>query len=153
MAVLKSLIVRAVIMYFVFSFFRSPQPQKTTSGVSKGVQSPARNIFPEGTAMNLYVYLSEEEFLNDYHPSKLFWYKEGLIYGDWTAGPTKDGTFVVEKDIPITSHMKNNGSLYLHAFLTRPGFSPDPNAKNFAGNQMSSVMKQLNRLVGVFYYL
>lgn len=144
-SIVKSLIIRGIIIYFISSFFRGPQAPKATE---KGVQvayTPARNIFQEGTVLNLYVYLSENETVNDYHPSNLFWYKEGLKYGDWTSGPNRDGTYVIEKSVPVTPNMRNNGSLFLHAFLIRTGYSPDPTAENFARNQMSSVMKQLNR--------
>lgn len=130
-------------MYFIFSFFRSPQPPKSTDPNSKVI--PARNIFPEGTLMNLYVYLSENETMNNFQPSNLFWYKEGLKYGDWSSGSNKDGIYEVQKDVPITHHMRNNGSLFLHAFIIKSGLSPDPHAKNFAQSQMTSTMKQINR--------
>lgn len=132
-------------MYFIFSFFRGSQTPKPVDPTSKTPAIPARNIFIEGTVINLYVYLSENETLNNFHPSNMFWYKESLKYGDWTSGPNKDGTYAVQKDVPISAHMKNNGSLFLHAFVTRTGFSPDPKAKNFAQNQMISTMKQINR--------
>lgn len=132
-------------MYFIFSFFRSPQTPKTTDPTSKVPIIPSRNIFTDGTPITLYVYLSENDTLNNFQPSNLFWYKEGLKYADWTSGPNRDGTYEVEKDVPVTSHMKNNGSLFLHAFVTRSGYSPDPKAKNFAQNQMTSTVKQINR--------
>nr|CAI5817749.1 unnamed protein product [Callosobruchus analis] len=143
--VVRSLIIRAFIMYFVFSFFRQPSTQKVNESGVKYPHTAARNVFPDGTEMNLFVYLSENDSVDDYHPSKLFWYKEGLTYGDWTSGIYGDGSYVIEKDVPVTANMKNNGSLFLHAFLTKYGYSPDPNAKNYAQHQMTSVMKQLNR--------
>nr|XP_023015225.1 cleft lip and palate transmembrane protein 1 homolog [Leptinotarsa decemlineata] len=145
LAVVKSLIVRGLIMYFIFSFFRPSQTPKPGEQVVKVSQTPAKNIFSDGTLMNLYVYLSENETMDNYHNSNLFWLKEGLRYGDWTSGPNLDGSYVIEKDVPITDNMRNNGSLFLHAYLVRSGYSPDPAAKNFAKNQMSSIMKQLNR--------
>ncbi|CAH1174120.1 unnamed protein product [Phaedon cochleariae] len=147
LAVGKSLIIRGIIMYFVFSFFKPQQPPVTTANENgvKVAQRAARNIFPERTVMNLYIYLSDNETMDNYHPSNLFWYKEGLTYGDWNAGPYGDGSYAVEKDVPITPNMRNNGSLFLHAYLTRLGYSPDPSADNYAKHQMSSVMKQLNR--------
>lgn len=132
-------------MYFIFSFFKAPQPQKVDDKGVKVVQSAARNIFTDGTPMNLYIYLSENETMDDYSHSNIFWYKEGLEYGDWTSGEERDGCYSIEKEVPITSNMKNNGSLFLHAYLVRAGYSPDPSATNFAREQMSSVMKQLNR--------
>ncbi|XP_018576856.1 cleft lip and palate transmembrane protein 1 homolog [Anoplophora glabripennis] len=143
--IVKSLIIRGIIIYFISSFFRGPQAPKVTEKGTQVTYTPARNIFQEGTVLNLYIYLSENETVNNYHPSNLFWYKEGLTYGDWSSGPNGDGTYFIEKSVPVTPNMRNNGSLFLHAFLTRSGYSPDPKAENYARNQMSSVMKQLNR--------
>lgn len=67
------------------------------------------------------------------------------MYGDWTGGPNKDGTFDVEKDVVITDNLKNNGSLFMHVYVTRLGNSPDPRAKNYNADQMSYNYKQLNR--------
>lgn len=134
-----------VIMYFIFSFFRGNQTPKHTDPNSKIPAIPARNIFPDGTLTNLYVYLSENETMENYDNSNLFWYKEGLKYGDWYSGVNKDGTYVIQKNVPITPYMRNNGSLFIHAFLTKAGLSPDPKAKNFAQIKMTSTMKQLNR--------
>ncbi|KAG5897555.1 hypothetical protein JTB14_007270 [Gonioctena quinquepunctata] len=145
LAVAKSMIVRGLIMYLIFSFFRAPQPPKTNEQGVKTPQVSAKNIFADGTVMNLYIYLSENETMSNYHSSNLFWYKEGLKYGDWASGDDSDGSYFIEKELPITPNMRNNGTLFLHAYLTRSGYSPDPNSRNFAKNQMSSVMKQLNR--------
>lgn len=145
-AVTKSLIVRALIIYFITSFFRKSTPPPAAS--PNGTTAPsiaARNIFKEGTPIALHVYISEEDPLTDFDQSKLFWYKDNLVYGDWTAGPNKDGTYFVEKNFNITENLRNNGSLYLHAFLTKSGESPDPKSKNYAKNQMTVVTKQLNR--------
>ncbi|XP_030760001.1 cleft lip and palate transmembrane protein 1 homolog [Sitophilus oryzae] len=139
----KSLIIRALIIYFISSFFRGPKPQ--TANNTQGPAIQARNIFSDGTPLTLYVYLSESETLKNYSYSNLFWVKENIIYGDWTAGNNKDGIFEIEKDIPITEGMANNGSLYIHGFVTKLGYSPDPTAKNFDRDHTTSMTKQLNR--------
>lgn len=77
----------------------------------------------------------------------MFWYKDGLVYGDWNSGPNSDGTYVIEKYVPISDRVRNNGSLYLHAFLTKTGESPDPLAKNYGKKYMTYATKQLNRCV------
>lgn len=97
--------------------------------------------------MTLYVYITEDEILKNYDQNELFWYKDGLVYGDWNSGPNGDGTFVIEKFVPISDNILNNGSLYLHAFITKSGDSPDPQAKNFAKSFMTSATKQLNRYI------
>ncbi|XP_044254210.1 cleft lip and palate transmembrane protein 1 homolog [Tribolium madens] len=143
-AITKSLIIRALIIYFITSFFRKPAPPQTNN---TGVATPsfaAKNMFTEGTPLSLHVYITENEELSDFNPSNLFWYKDNLVYGDWTSGPNKDGTYFIEKNITITDHIRNNGSLYLHAFVTRQGESPNPKASNH-GKQLTHVTKQLNK--------
>ncbi|CAG9766664.1 unnamed protein product [Ceutorhynchus assimilis] len=147
-AVSKSLIIRALIIYFISSFFRGGQkPAQPVNSVSPSGApvTQARNIFSDGTPLTLYVYLSESDVLEDYHHSNLFWIKENIVYGDWTGGPNKDGMYEIEKEVPITEGLKNNGSLFLHAYITRLGNSPDPKSKNYDPNQMSYAFKQLNR--------
>ncbi|XP_050296880.1 putative lipid scramblase CLPTM1 [Anthonomus grandis grandis] len=145
LSVVKSLIVRGLIIYVISSFFRGKAPQPNSTNSAQGPTFSAKNIFPDGTPLTLYVYLAETDMLTNYHHSQLFWIKENIIYGDWTAGPNKDGIFEIEKEVPITDGMRNNGSLFLHAFVTRLGNSPDPKAKNYDREQMTSTMKQLNR--------
>ncbi|CAH0560704.1 unnamed protein product [Brassicogethes aeneus] len=144
-AVTKSLIIRALIIYFITSFFRRPQAPVTNENGVAVPSKQARNIFPDGTNLNLWVYLSETEELDNYNQTNVFWYKSGLVYGDWTSGPFKDGSYVIEKQVPITETMRNNGSLYLHAFVTKSGETPQPSAFSFAKDKVSSVFKQINR--------
>ncbi|KAJ8976025.1 hypothetical protein NQ317_003566 [Molorchus minor] len=139
-AVLKSLIVRGLIIYFITSFFRSPQTPKVSENGIKAPQTAARNVFPDGTALEL-----KNETLENFRTAELFWYNGEITYGDWTAGPNQDGSYVIEKPVPITPNMRNNGSLYLHVFVTKAGLNPDPNDKYFAHNQMAYTVKQLNR--------
>lgn len=149
-SILKSIIVRGLIIYFVTSFFRRPAPQTTTnpSGPS-GPTVPsiaARNFFPNGTALTLHVYISEKEHFTDFSENSLVWMKDNLIYGDWTSGENGDGTYTFETEYPITENLQKNGSLYLHAYLTKQGESPNPKHENFAKkHQFSYTKKMLNR--------
>ncbi|XP_066262932.1 putative lipid scramblase CLPTM1 [Euwallacea similis] len=145
LSIAKSLLVRGLIIYAVSSFFRAPKPQPLNNNGQSGPAIQARNIFPEGTPLTLYVYLTESDVLDNFHHSNLFWIKENIVYGDWTAGFNKDGIFEIEKDVFITENMKNNGSLYFHTFITRLGNSPDPKAKNYDIDQTAYAVKQLNR--------
>lgn len=145
-AITKSLIIRCLIIYFITSFFRrTPAP---TANNNSGTSTPtftAKNIFADGTPLTLHVYLTETDEIDSFDTSRLFWYKDSFIYGDWSSGESKDGSYFVEKDIVITDNMRNNGSLYLHAFITRHGESPNPKASNYASNQLTRVSKQLNK--------
>lgn len=147
MAVVKSLLIRGMIIYIFTSFLKQPakvQPKFNETGTTT-VPVPAANLFKEGTVMALHVYLTESEDLDNYDRRNAFWYKDGLVYGDWLAGPNKDGSFFIEKEVPLTENLRNNGSLYLHAFITKHGDSPDPKASNYGRDFISYAKKQLNR--------
>lgn len=148
MAIIKSLIIRALIIYFVTSFFRKPTPQvQSPSGAPDGAPATAaRNMFANGTDISLFVYLTENEIM-DFERANLFWFKDRLVYGDWYSGPNRDGIFERQKDVLISENMLNNGSLFLHAFITRDGDSPNPKEKNFGRHQMAYAKKALNRYV------
>uniref|UniRef100_T1J5T4 Cleft lip and palate transmembrane protein 1 n=1 Tax=Strigamia maritima TaxID=126957 RepID=T1J5T4_STRMM len=124
--VAKSLMVRALIIYFITSFFRSPQTQNTGNEARK----PSSNLFANGTAMDMYVYLSEDEFFQDFNNSKaLIWLQKDLLYGDWESGENKDGSYRNEMQVPASQSLMNNGSLYVHVYFVKAGRSPDPVAK------------------------
>ncbi|XP_060531423.1 putative lipid scramblase CLPTM1 [Cylas formicarius] len=144
LTVAKSLVIRMVIIYFITSFFRAPKPPVTNLTDSPAPVTQAKNIFRDGMPLSLHIFLSESERLSNYSHHNLFWYKD-IVYSDWTGGANKDGIFEIEKDVLITDTLRNNGSLYLHAFVTKRGLSPDPKAKNYNYNEMSGAVKQLNR--------
>ncbi|KAK3859918.1 hypothetical protein Pcinc_034001 [Petrolisthes cinctipes] len=134
LAITKSLVIRAIIIYFITSFFRRPQTPPAGQGpegkeLDPSGRIPGTNIFMDGSNLDLYVYTSESEIFHDFKdPESLVWMKEDLIYGDWAAGPESDGMFTHSVTLPTTHHIRNNGSLYLHVYVVRSGFSPDPEA-------------------------
>lgn len=142
---LKSFLFRGIIIYFVASMFRRPQNVTQNNNVGEKASMAASNIFNFGTKLTLHIYLDENDVLSSFNPEKLFWYKDGLEYGDWTSGPNSDGTFSMEKNIPITPELRNNGSLFLHAYVTRSGESPNPLAPNYAKKPFIYTKQQLNR--------
>jgi len=119
---------RMMMIYMVMQFFRKPsQPATGPDGAPQPVKLPASNLFTDGMSFDLYVYISEQpEFGEFKNPDSLVWVERGLVYGDWEGGPNKDGTFVKQTQIVASEAMKNNGSVYLHAFVVREGKSPDP---------------------------
>lgn len=148
-AMTKSLILRALIIYFVSSFFRRPAPAtennaKTPAGTPK---MHAWNLFENGTMFDLHVYISENpDQVNFKQLSNLVWLQEGLTYGDWSSGPTNDGIYTHSTQIKATKHMMNNGSLYLHTWVTRVGESPDPEDPRFPkSGLMGYRSRQLNK--------
>ncbi|KAF2904951.1 hypothetical protein ILUMI_01232 [Ignelater luminosus] len=145
LAITKSLIVRALIIYFITSFFRG-RPQQPSNSTAGGTGPPlARNMFENGTKMCLYIYLTDNQVHNSFDPENLFWTQPDLVYGDWTSGKGSDGVYAFESEFPVTEHIKNNGSVYLHAYLTRQGESPDPKAQNYGRNRVCHTKVQLNK--------
>lgn len=116
----KTLIIRAIIIYFISNFFRkSPTPQTTTEP-GQPLRLPASNFFSNGTIFDMYVFISENPAFVDFNnPDALVWEKNGLVYGDWTAGLNGDGTFTKEIDITPSENVKNNGSIYIHTYLVK----------------------------------
>jgi len=117
-AIVKSMLLRGMVIYFIMQMFRRPQPQPGTgseTGAKFGKGGAATNLFENGTVFDLYVYLSEFEDnakLN-YHDIDLIWKQEGLIYGDWYSGPNGDGTYSLSMQFEPSKALQNNGSIFM----------------------------------------
>ena len=49
------------------------------------------------------MYISEQEFFTDFNnKDALFWLEEDLVYGDWTGGMNRDGTFEKKGTLKIS---------------------------------------------------
>ena len=99
-AIVKSLLMRGMIIYFVMTMFRKPQttpqvdPNNPNAPTTQLPRGAASNLFMNGTVFDLYVFLSEDpEVVNFNDSSSLVWMKDGLVYGDWYSGPNGDGTY------------------------------------------------------------
>ena len=106
-SIAKSMIMRAMVIYFIMSFFRRPAqtPPTGPDGKPAPVKGVASNLFPNGTVFDLYVYVSEaEKDFGDFNVSgALVWSKKGLEYGDWYSGPDGDATYSHSVTIPATT--------------------------------------------------
>lgn len=150
-AITKSLIIRALIIYFITSFFRRSAPTTSPTVDTPGgsvAKTPAWNIFANGTILDMYVYVSEDEQFEDYGNSdNILWIKKNLVYGDWIAGGEGDGSFSYKKTLQVSENLRNNGSIYLHAYIVRTGKTPNPkDAKElYAGKQICYLKKMINK--------
>uniref|UniRef100_A0A1B6G4Q6 Cleft lip and palate transmembrane protein 1 n=1 Tax=Cuerna arida TaxID=1464854 RepID=A0A1B6G4Q6_9HEMI len=150
-AITKSLLIRAVIFYIITSFFRRPAPTPVEQGgATAPVKLPAFNYFENGSLMDMYVFLSEEErFVRFDDPSALIWKQQDLIYGDWTGGPNGDGTFNMDYTIQTSEKLRNNGSIYLHVYVVKHDKHYDPskgpNEKTFLSQYTAHTTRQLNK--------
>nr|XP_034174735.1 cleft lip and palate transmembrane protein 1 homolog [Osmia lignaria] len=154
-AITKSLIIRSLIIYFISYVFRRVQTDNNSQPLNliNPARSQAINIFENGTIFDLHVYLSESENFKDFDsPQPLVWLEQGLIYGDWYSGPNKDGSKLINYKFNPSNRLKNNGSIYLHVYVTKNGKSPNPKAgKNYAGEYMSYSRKMLNKFKKIRY--
>ena len=99
-AIVKSLLMRGMVIYFVMTMFRRPQatpqadPNNPNAPTTQLPRGAASNLFVNGTIFDLYVFLSEDPELVNFNDSdSLIWMKDGLVYGDWYSGPNGDGTY------------------------------------------------------------
>ncbi|EFN88050.1 Cleft lip and palate transmembrane protein 1-like protein, partial [Harpegnathos saltator] len=153
-AITKSIIIRALIIYFISSFFRRPDNNSKSPNTVSDTRLHAINIFPNGTLFDLSVYLSESEnFKNFNDPQSLIWFEEGLVYGDWYSGPNQDGSRVLEYSFIPSERLKKNGTIYLYIYITKSGKSPNPKAGKgvYAGDYISYVKKMLNKFKKIKY--
>ncbi|KAH3847763.1 putative lipid scramblase CLPTM1 [Dreissena polymorpha] len=132
--IVKGLVIRMAIIYMISSFFRRGSTPSPPTDPSTGLAGSTNggyttNLFEKGTYMDLYVYISELERFTNFSEDSLFWAKKGLAYGDWEAGPNGDGTFEHFGTFPASASVQNNGSIYLHVYLVKEGYSPDPRSR------------------------
>ncbi|XP_022122839.2 cleft lip and palate transmembrane protein 1 [Pieris rapae] len=146
-AITKSLIIRALVVYFITSMFRQPSAPKTDVTSSPGVpRLPAVNMFQNGTVVDMFAYISEHEFLDHFEHAQLIWKETNLVYGDWFGGPNNDGTYTHSTSIVPSESLKNNGSIYIHVYVVPNGKSPNPKDKNnYAGPYVTYGKKMVNK--------
>ncbi|XP_058805581.1 putative lipid scramblase CLPTM1 [Phymastichus coffea] len=152
-AITKSLIIRAVIIYFISSLFSRRSTPTVQNGATTVAPSAAFNIFSNGTEFDFHVYLSESENFKDFNdPNAKIWSEYGLVYGDWYSGENGDGSrFNTHKFVPSKS-LLNNGSIYLHVYVTHNDKSPDPYAgKKYGGDMISYSKKMINKFKKIRY--
>ncbi|XP_054710215.1 putative lipid scramblase CLPTM1 [Uloborus diversus] len=149
-SILKGIVLRAVIIYFITSFFR--RPQQPSNAPSTGMPSKtSMNLFPTGTVMDLYVYLSEDKKLS-FKEESLIWMQPNIVYGDWYGGPNADGTYNFETEITATESMQRNSSIWLHSCVVKHGKSPNPRDKRkYSRQDVVCKSKRMNKYKKIRY--
>lgn len=148
-----------MIIYFVSSFLRKPAadvPANAPSGpaTAPAVQRPpAWNYFENGTLFDLHAYVSEDfDEVNFSDPNSLVWFQEGLTYGDWYGGKNGDGTVTHHTKIRASEQLQKNGSIYIHIYVTKTGFTPNPNDQySYAGEHKGHISRLLNKFKKIRY--
>ncbi|XP_072319817.1 putative lipid scramblase CLPTM1 [Eucyclogobius newberryi] len=128
--VIKGVLFRIFIIWAISSWFRRGPSTPDPSTPAGAPRVPSRNLFAKDTLMDMHVYISPEEVFTDFNNTDaLFWFHRDLVYGDWNTGDDGDGCYYHDKEMDIPETLQNNGSLYIHVYFTKSGFSPDPKRK------------------------
>ena len=87
---------------------------------SRGTESPINIIVREILIFSEHV---------DFDLDERIWQMERLTYMKWDDGPTLDSTWSIKTNLNLINDydfLRNNGSLYLHAFFFPTGKGPPP---------------------------
>uniref|UniRef100_A0A0X3Q0C2 Cleft lip and palate transmembrane protein 1 homolog n=1 Tax=Schistocephalus solidus TaxID=70667 RepID=A0A0X3Q0C2_SCHSO len=133
-SMLKTFIFRLLFTYFIFSMFRKnpqpPVPQTDKHGLLIPASGPATNMYQKDDLLDVFVYLTESanppEFTDE---STLFWHLKNVRYGDWEGGESHDGSYTMTKTFKASEALMNNGSMFIHTFIVKAGYSPDPHSE------------------------
>ena len=101
---LRGLAFRLLVIYFISTLFRGrSSPPTAEQPANKYTPLPSRNLFSNGTSMDFFVYVAENEFSPNFSDiNQLIWSQKNIIYGDWTGGPNQDSTYEFKTNIPIS---------------------------------------------------
>jgi len=143
-SICKSLLLRAMVIYFVMSFLRgnSSTPKTATPGGAPVNSLASTNLYENGTLFDLFVYTSESDQPNF---KNLLWKQTDLIYGDWYGGENSDGIYTANVRLQLSEKAQQNGSIYIHTFIVPGGYSPDPNEKPHSKLNTIRSTKLLNK--------
>lgn len=153
-ATIKNLMFNLMMVWLISKYFFPGQRNSTNSvGKSNDPSSPmnkaTQNLFGEGFPMDLYVYVSEDNYEPDFfNPTELRWVQKNILYGDWYQGSNKDSIFQTELDIDLPPKVQRNGSLWLHTYFVKSGYIPfeeSRSAENFSPVYTLHGKKMLNR--------
>jgi len=153
----QSIATRMLIFYFVMqglNYFKAKPPGQSgpaqaggDGAVSTGTNLALGNMFPKGTSFDIYVYISESSTFDEFENEKfLYWMLADVEYGNWNIGPNGDGNINYDNQIELTPTMQNNGTIYMHVYVTLNGRSPNPRDKEtYSKRQTFSTFKRLNK--------
>lgn len=155
-ATVKNLMFNMMIVWLISKYFfpgaqrsaNTPNGNDADGPLSKN-KGASQNLFGKGFPMDLYVYISEDNYEPDFfNPSELKWIQKNIIYGDWDQGPKNDAVFQTEFDVELSSRVQKNGSIWLHSYFVKSGYIPfeeTRTAENFSPIYTLHTKKQLNR--------
>lgn len=143
---------RIFMMYYFFKMFNSPATNDsatshfnatsfmnisergnvTSSSFNSTLPPNLLPLFPLNTAMDLYMFITEDETLPESHFKQLddnsntkdlglySFVRKNLTYGDWSFDVTE------QVSLPVSKALANNGSIYAHIYLAANDVPIDP---------------------------
>ncbi|KAL4109879.1 hypothetical protein PRIC1_001574 [Phytophthora ramorum] len=100
-----------------------------------------RNSFDMGDPVNLRVYVTPERHFSfadaadaaavEKEHETLRWFQESLAYDATPNTEREDGAWTRSLNVSVDDHLLTNGSLFAHVFVTKDGFSPNPEDSSF----------------------
>ncbi|GAB9469847.1 Cleft lip and palate transmembrane protein 1 [Globisporangium polare] len=121
------------------------QAQKGVNG--KAVVPPLktfRNAFQVGDMISLRVYVSPDEqfqFSSEQEQEQLRWWLKDIRYDPQGNPENEEGQWTQRLNVTVDDYLLSNGSLYAHVFLTKEGFSPNP--EDSAYDRMGSIYRTI----------
>ena len=143
-SIISGVIFRMALMWMFMSWMRGDSKQSDSKG---GVPTsiPSSNLFLLQQEISLWVYVSEQENLTNFTEG-LFWHQQGLLYGGWTEGEHQDGSYSFNGTLRLSPKVRNNGSIYIHVYITKSGHVPHPSLEGeYSSGETVHRTKQLNR--------
>lgn len=103
-----------------------------------------RNAFQVGDVVDLRVYVSADaEFRFDAQreQEQLRWWLKDIRYSAHGNPASDDGIWTQHVNVTVDKHLLANGSVFAHVFLTKEGFSPNPD--DVAYDRMGSIYRAM----------
>lgn len=146
---MKGMMFNMMIVWLVSKYFFSSGQKGVNKDPSLSKNKLSQNLFGKGFPMDLFVYVSEDNYEPDFfNPKELKWVQKGIVYDEWNQGPNRDSSFQAELDIELSPKVQKNGSLWLHTYFVKSGFIPfeeTRTAENYSPIYTLHKKKQLNR--------
>ncbi|KAF1332455.1 Cleft lip and palate transmembrane protein 1, partial [Globisporangium splendens] len=109
-------------------------------GVAPQPLKSFKNAFQVGDMLSLRVYVSPDErfeFNSEFEQEQLMWWIKDIRYDPQGNPEDEDGVWAKSLNVTVDEYLLNNGSLYAHVFITKEGFSPNP--EDSAYDRMASL--------------
>lgn len=132
-----------------------PAPASRASGLETAAQREAatarriQNAFHVGEPLSLRVYVSPErefQFASPDEPAavadeqeQLLWRLDDVAYRPASNPEREDGYWVKQANLSVDDHLLGNGSMFAHVFLTKRGYSPNPEDETY--DRMASIYR------------